>query len=398
MGRLADAAAEKRAASSPARAAIVGKVAELLERSGIDVDDVGRIDKVVIGDYQAITKDAEGVAQLHDLQKAHVVLSPKWAEGPAWPVVQPAAPVVIKAPRKPKAIPLVRRWRDHVAFGDNQIGFRMLDAELLPFHDEAAMDVAVQVVAAVHNDGALDSVVNVGDYLDLQQQSRWVQEAAFAQTTQPAIDRGHSWLAEVRAAAPTSKLVLVEGNHDRRLQNFITNNALAAFGIRRANLPESWPVLTLPHVLRLDELGVEYVDAWPAGEYWISENVRAVHGNKIRSGGSTAHTIVKDLPNVATIQGHIHRIEAHYKTIHDRQGPVRSAGITVGCLCRVDGAVPSVNGSTHVDGRPAVNWEDWQQGLAIIHTAGTEFRVEQHQIVDGTALIGGQEFVARTAV
>jgi hypothetical protein len=379
---------------APARAAIVGKVAELLERSGIDIDDVGRIDKVTIGDYQAITKDADGVAQIHGLQKASLVLSPTWADGPAWPVVQPAEPVVIQAPPRRKAATLLHTWRTAVCYGDNQIGFRIIDGTLDPFHDEAAMDVAVQVTAALHHDGGLDEVVNTGDYLDLAQQSRWVQEAAFAQTTQPAIDRGHSWLAQVRAAAPNARMTLVEGNHDKRLQNFITTNALSAFGIRRANLPKSWPVLSLPHVLRLDELDVGYVDAWPAGEHWINDRVRVIHGNKVRSGGSTAQAVVKDLPNVATLMGHIHRIETHFKTIHDRSGPVRSAAVSVGCLCRTDGAVPSVNGATGIDGRPAVHHEDWQQGLAIVRYTDDDYRIETHQIVNGVAVVGGQEFRA----
>lgn len=392
---LTDREGELLAEPNPRRAVVVGKVAALLEKSGIDVDDVGRIDKVVIGDYQSLTKDAEGVAHIHTMEKASLVLSPKWAEGPAWPVVQPAAPAVIKAPKRRKTAPaLLRQWRDSIAFGDNQIGFRLIDGQLDPFHDARAMNVALQVVAAYAADGRLAKVVNVGDFLDLQQQSRWVQEAAFAQTTQPAIDAGYQFLCGLRAAAPDSELVLIEGNHDRRLQNFITNNALAAFGIRRAQMPESWPVLSMPHVLRLDELDVQYVDAWPAGEYWINDRLRAIHGNKVRSSGSTANAVVKDYPNIGTLMGHIHRIESHYKTIHERSGPVRSAAIAVGCLCRVDGAVPSVNGSTGLDGRPAIHWEDWQQGLAVIHHTDDDWRVETHQIVDGTAVIGGQVFTA----
>jgi hypothetical protein len=188
--------------------------------------------------------------------------------------------------------------------------------------------------------------------------------------------------------------VLLEGNHDRRMQNFVTTNAQAAFGLKRANVPASWPVMSIPYLLRCDELDVIYIDAWPSGEYWINDQLRCIHGNKVRSNGSTANAQVKDNPHISTIFGHVHRIEAHYKTVHDRSGPIRSLALSPGCLCRVDGAVPSVNGSTGIDGTPAVHFEDWQQGVAVVRYTDDKFFATTHQIMDGVALIDGQEFVA----
>lgn len=394
---LADALADGPPEREPSKGKreVLGKIAELLERSGIDVEDVGRVQKVNL--HQGFYKDDDGQAQVVDM--SGITLTPKWADGPEWPVVQPAAPTVVRPPKKTRqTAALVRDWKTTVCMGDTQFGFRLLDpttGELDPFHDEAAIDVALQVTAALDDEvGGLHSVINLGDFLDLQQQSRFVQEAAFALTTQPAIDRGHRFLAQARAAAPDAKLVLLEGNHDRRMQTFITNNAAAAFGLRRANLPESWPVMSLPHVLRLDELGVEYIDAWPAGEWWINDNVRAIHGNKVRSNGSTANAIVRENSAITTIMGHGHRLEAHYRTTHARSGPIRSAAIMAGCLCRVDGAVPSVNSSTGIDGRPATMWEDWQQGLVVVHHTDDRQHITMHQIVDGEAVVNGQVFRA----
>jgi hypothetical protein len=368
---------------------VLGKIADLLQRSGIDPEDVGTVQRVNL--YQGFYKDSEGEAQTVDL--AGIQLSPKWAEGPQWPVVQQADPVVIKRPKR-QAPSLISSWKTAVVLPDPQIGFRLFEEGLDPFHDDGAMNVALQVLAAHEHDTGVQKVVNLGDFLDLPSMSRFTQEAAFAGTMQPAINRGHLFLCEQRAAAPDAELVLIEGNHDKRLQNFITNNALAAFGIKRANMPETWPVMSLPHVLRLDELDVVYIDAWPAGEYWINDNLRAIHGHIVRSGGSTANAVVKDNPTVSTIMGHIHRIETHYTTKHTRTGPARSAAISPGCLCRVDGAVPSMKGGTGVDGRPAVHWEDWQQGLAVVKYTDDRFFVTTHQIVDGTTVVGGQEFSA----
>lgn len=383
----------------------LGKIADLIEKSGIDIDEVGKINQIKVGTYQAITKDADGEAQTHDLERASLVLTPKWETGPEWPVIQPAAPVVIEGVKPPKkkarkTAALVRKWKTATVLPDPQIGFRQFEGgELDPFHDAAAIDVALQIVAAMEHDGGVDKNINLGDFLDLPSQSRFAQEPAFAGTMQAAIDYGHQFLAQQRAAAPNAEHVLIEGNHDKRLSGFIQANAAAAFGLRRANTPASWPVMSLPYLLRLEELNFKYIDAWPTGMYWINDKLRAMHGDKVASGSSTAVKMVKANPNVGTIHGHIHRIEMHSTTIFERVNgrtrPLRSGAYSPGCLCRIDGAVPSMKGSTGVDGRPAEFFEDWQQGVAIVnYTDDGDYRVTTHQIIDGVALIGGQIFEA----
>lgn len=388
MASLEDYAAEK----DPARKELVNKVAALIERSGLDPEDVGKIEKIRLNEWQGFYKDEVGEAHKVDMEATSILLSPKFEDGPDWPVVQRAAPTVIKPTKVKKSSPsLVSKWKTAICLPDPQIGYRVIDGQLDPFHDEAAMSVALQVVAA-HN---VTKLVNLGDFLDLPAQSRFIQEAAFSNTTQAAIDRGHRFLAEQRATAEDAEIVLLEGNHDRRMQNFITNNALSAFGLKRANAPASWPVMSLPYLLRCDELDIKYIDAWPSGEYWINDRLRAIHGNKIRSNGSTANAQIKDHPNISTIFGHVHRIESHYKTIHDKNGPIRTVAASPGNLCRVDGAVPSVNGSTGIDGRPAVHYEDWQQGVAVVYYKNTgDFFLNLHQIIDGETVIGGQVFAA----
>jgi hypothetical protein len=69
--------------------------------------------------------------------------------------------------------------------------------------------------------------------------------------------------------------------------------------------------------------------------------------------------------------------------------------ISPGCLCRVDGAVPSVNGSTKVDGTPATYYENWQQGIAVVTVdQDDKFHVDLVQIEDGVAWFRGRKFIA----
>jgi hypothetical protein len=175
------------------------------------------------------------------------------------------------------------------------------NAYYMPFHDEAAMDVALQITNWLYHNDRVDGVINLGDFLDLPSQGRFEQEAAFAGTTQKAFDRGHKFLQEQRAAAgPQAEIVLIEGNHDRRMEKFVMINAARAWGLKRANIDEL-PVMSIPYLLRLDEIGVEYIDAYPAGSYWLTENLRAIHGSKVRSGGSTAAAYTNADPHISTI-------------------------------------------------------------------------------------------------
>lgn len=314
-----------------------------------------------------------------------------------WDPITPAKPVQVNVRSVRTALkPAASDWKTAVVFPDPQIGFRKLeDGSLDPFHDDKAMSVALQILDYENSRYGVDEVINLGDFLDLPSQGKYAQEATFANTTQLALDAGHEFLAKQRALAPDAKIVLIEGNHDRRLQNFVEANTLSAFGLRRANMPDSWPVMSLPYLLRLDDLGVDYIDAYPAGVHWVADNLRAIHGNKVRSGGSTAAAYTNATPHISTIFGHTHRLEIQSVTTYDRLGKIRSMAVSPGCLCRVDGAVPSVHGAIGIDGKPAVEWENWQQGVAVIKYKDTgEFFVNLVQIDDGQTVYDGVEFNA----
>jgi len=309
--------------------------------------------------------------------------------------INKATPVVINSPKKIRSVK--GAYKVAAILPDPQIGYRDLSTGLNPFHDERAMDVALQIIGYLEEHDRVDAVINLGDFLDLPAQGRFEQEPAFAFTTQHAINRGHKFLQQQRAVAgPRAKLVLIEGNHDKRMEKFIMNNAASTLGLKKANMPDSMPVMSLPYLLRLDEIGVEYIDAYPAGAYWLNDKLRAVHGSKVRSGGSTAAAYTNDSPHISTIFGHVHRQELQSKTVFDRLGPIKSVAVSPGCLCRVDGAVPSVNGATKIDGSPAVYYENWQQGMAVImYKQSGEFYTELVQIDNGRAVFRGREFTSK---
>ena len=304
---------------------------------------------------------------------------------PEWPVVQQAAPVKVTIKSRP-AKP-VRGMKLALKGADTQIGYRRLaDGALDPFHDAAAMNVFIEAATQFQP----DKIQILGDFLDLASQGRFAQEAAFAQTTQPAIDTGYKFLATLRAVCPDAEMIIIEGNHDKRMQNFIEANALAAFGLKRADMPDSWPVMSLPSLLRLDELNIAYVDAYPAATDWDNDTTRNIHGTKANSKGSTTAQYVHQVPHLNTWVGHTHRAEITYHSVIGPRGDaIESYSANPGCLCRVDGAVPSVNGAIGADGTAAKIVENWQQGFGVAYYNDIESWPAVYRIRNGRAIIDG---------
>jgi len=383
MGRIRDASAEV----GRDHREVLALLADAIRDAGLDPADLGSVEKVRY--YEGMYKDDDGEAHVVPMMALQV--NPCWATGPEWPVVQQAAPVTIK-PTTAKRPRVDDGWERAVILPDPQIGYRRYeDGTLDPFHDEDAIAVAMQVVRTVRP----DRVVVLGDTLDFPEWGKYEQEPAFVGTTQPALDRTHRFLAEIRANAPEAAISMLEGNHDRRLQKSIVKNAMAAFGLRQAETPAGWPVMSVQHLLRLDELGVTYHDGYPAAECWINDNLVAIHGHKVNSSGSTASRVIDD-ERVSVIYGHIHRIELLHKTRRVREGRRQNFAACPGSLCRVDGAVPSVKGSTDAFGRPVQTWENWQQGLGVVtyEPGDGRFSWEQIAIHDGWAMWRDQEFAA----
>jgi hypothetical protein len=366
---------------------ILGKLAAELERRGITVEEIGRLSRISM--WQGLTKNEEGEAEVHDLYGFQ--LAPSWDAGPEWPVVQPGP--AVKLPSISGKAGTDSGTKVCVVLPDMQVGFyRHPNGDLEPTHDPVAIDVALQVTKAAKP----DKVVLVGDNLDLPEFGKYRLSPAFAQTTQATVDAATEIAAQVRAAAPHAEIVWLAGNHEERLPNYLMDNAVAAFGLRQGMKPEGWPVMSVPYLCRLDEFGIVYRPGYPACDEWITEKLRVIHGDRVRSKGSTAHLYLND-EKTSVIYGHIHRIERAHKTRRDHDGPREIMAATPGCLARIDGAVPSTKQGNDLDGRPLLgHYEDWQQGLAIVtYDESGDFDYEQVRIWQGQARWRGRRYDAK---
>lgn len=376
---------------------VLNDIAVMLERKGIDPSEVGSIQKVSL--YQSVTKNPDtGEAIIHDLQA--IQFSPSWDSGPQWPVMQQGPKIQIQKSKTKSWAP--KAWEVAVIVPDIQIGFyrKSIDSvELEPIHDEAAIAVALAVIEEMNP----DQVVLVGDNLDFAELGKYLTAAPFKQMLQASIDRATMLCAQLRTAAPNAKITWIAGNHEARMARYIQTNAEAAFGITRGKandeLREGWPVMSVPFLCRMDEFGVDYLPGYPESAHYLNSNLVVVHGDKVVSNNSTTKKYL-DNERISVIYGHIHRNEMAYRTYRTDQGPRTIMAASPGCLCRVDGAVPSTKSGMDEFGRPLLQGaENWQQGLGIVtyqpYGQGNEwFNYEPMWIYKGRGILRGKEYIA----
>ena len=296
---------------------------------------------------------------------------------PIAPVITPIqATVTYRTPPAPSTAGLLRE----LVLCDPHYGFwkRVRDAHLEPMHDRRALDVALQIAVAAQVDG----VSWLGDDLDMAEWSTsFTKRPEFQQATQPALLESHWHKAQFRQALPDARMRLLGGNHDeKRLSEAMLNHLPAAYGLQSAgsyqlDAPE---ILSLPHLLGLESLGIEYIGGYPDAVVWLNERVALEHGanSKLQVG------------DYVTVCGHYHRREWLSKTRWGSGGPVAAESFCPGMLGRLD----------RLPGRTAR--QNWQQGIALIDydPSGTAYQITPIPIDDGRAIWNGQLFEGRDCV
>lgn len=278
-------------------------------------------------------------------------------------LVSQAAPTQITPTelRKPETLP-----GSFLMGGDAQI----------PFHDPHAMELFLIVNAEKRP----DQVVLLGDMLDLTSMSRYQQRPEWVQGTQSSLDYLHEFLAQLRSDNPEAAITMVHGNHEQRLVNYVVDNAAEVLGLRRANARREMAVLSLQYLLRYDDLRVDYVDGYPNGIHWLSDDVKAIHGTNAAKGGSNAAKYLRS-ERETTFYGHAHRQELAFRRFNRRLGEVTIAACSPGALCLTDGSVPGAHHTTNAEGANVKKAEDWQEGLVFGYLDGNEVPVIEPSLI-----------------
>ena len=296
---------------------------------------------------------------------------------PIQPVITPVqSGIVYRAPVQGRRPGLLRE----AVFPDPHYGFwkRIRDAHLDPMHDRRALDVAHQIAIAA----GVDGVTFLGDDLDMAEwTSVFTKRPEFQWATQPALLESHWHKAQLRMVLPEARMRLLGGNHDeKRLSEAMLNHLPAAYGLQGAGeyVMDAPELLSLPHLLGLDSLGIEYIGGYPDAAVWLNERVALEHGDNSRL----------QVGDYVTICGHYHRREWVSKTRWGATGPVAAESFCPGMLGRLD----------RLPGKK--QRQNWQQGFALVDydPTGTAYQITPVPIEDGRAIWNGQLFEGRDCV
>jgi len=228
----------------------------------------------------------------------------------------------------------------------------------VPYQDNRAVAVALALI----EDLKPERVVLAGDMLDMYAVSRFSKEPLGALGLQDELDQTKDLLREIRRASGKARLEYVEGNHEARLTAYLHTRAPELAGLT---------ALSITELLDLDSLDITYIKSRGRSAFTTFGAVAVGHFDKCsKHSGYTAKALVDDRCE-SLVQGHVHRLGTHYKTLPN--GDVL-LGVESGCLCDL---------SPEYVANP-----NWQHGLTVItkRTDTDRFHLAQVPIVDYEAI------------
>lgn len=350
--------------------ASIDDIPSLLAERGLKVED-WTVDRVTVNKWESAAKinDEWVTTQLRQLK---VILKPSVAA--LFPL-----PARIEGPRyeRPEVtMPPVGGSQLYVILPDQQI----------PHHDRGLHQLVCRWLDFNRPYGIICS----GDLIDLPSVSKYRPNVHMVKDRQHAaqegVDQSYEVLRDYVQASPSPYRKLIPGNHEERLQNSIIERLPELYDIKRAGAIDLYSVLSVPYLLRLDELGFDWVTApngaeWPDAQLILSDKLAVRHGwiAAAKSGVTALKTL--DHLGYSVIVGHTHRQGQVYQTKHEIGGTIRTnVALEAGTL-----AEPYGLGYTIAP--------DWQQGFATVRvfSDGT-FHASLATYVNGVLIWEGQRY------
>lgn len=359
--------------SAAAAPTTVDEWIELLE---ID-EDVWEITVAKAGRWEGFIKNAEKKIEKTPLFKFAVTLVRRrpMIESPT------IRPVSITIPStkviRVEPLPPGEGWARALIIPDTHNGYirDSYTRKLSPLHDRRAWSIALGIAEMWQP----DDIILVGDCLDLAAFSKkFIQSPEFERTFQPTIVELAWLLAKLRMASPVSRIIYIEGNHEKRFREGVVMDMPELEGVYAANDPEQHPVLTVANYLGLDGLKIDWRGPYPKAHVQLNERMRIGHGHIVRKGsGATTRALLQGLDS-NLVMGHTHRLEQASHTFHGTGDPRVYTATSIGTLAHIDGRVPSNTAS-----------ENWQQGIAkVVYTPlGDESYTTTYPITSGRTVV-----------
>lgn len=232
-----------------------------------------------------------------------------------------------------------------------------------PIHDKRAVRLFLDFAQELQP----SRVLQLGDSVDLSAISRWNRDLPeeYELNIQEDFDKAGLFYEELRDLCPESRIDVLRGNHDYRLEHYLHKKAP---GLRRLR------GLAVPDLLGLESQGITYhKDPLPLGKNWW-----AFHGDEVGGGknaGATAFKLIQKV-GASVVAGHCHRMGI----VHETKGVKSKLSVLTGVEC---GHLMDVRLASYLTPAGSANW---QQGFAILHEYRKGFFPELIRIESGVVL------------
>jgi hypothetical protein len=237
----------------------------------------------------------------------------------------------------------------------------------VPYHDP----IAVKNVAAYIKAVRPDSVVTLGDEIDLPQISRWTENTPGWYEQTLAADRDQAVEVLWSLVEHTKDAHMIRSNHTDRLYNVIMKKIPAFLAL---------PELRFEKFMKLDELGITYHKK----PYAVARGIIALHGDEQSVKPTPGLTALEAARRhgISVICGHTHRAGQSAFT--------EASGGKIGRILRgwEGGHLMDVRQAHYTKGTM-----NWQQAFIVIEEIGTNVQVSIINLEkDGTFVVSGKRY------
>lgn len=342
---------------------------EVVEERGFSLDE-WEIYDVLINEWDSMRPNDKGITKMRQLKVRLRRIVP-------FEVIVPAR-IPGKVFKQPKAyVPHQDKSETWVFVGDQQA----------PYYDHKVHRIFQNFLHKVKpSQGIL-----IGDTADFPSISRHPNNPEKDVSVQECLDSAYLCLTEYKEANDKVIWQKLLGNHDERIRRYTIDNYEKAYGIRRAKLPDEVaesPVVTVQHLMRLDELGISVIDPegdYEHGEIEVSPYLAARHGWIARKGSGASALATLEHLGYSVIVGHTHRQSLVHKTRHHMDGRVETlAACETGCMAEISGGLGYAVAP------------DWQNGWAVAEVwPSGKFRIDLATYVDGSVYFRNERYTDR---
>ena len=210
----------------------------------------------------------------------------------------------------------------------------------VPYEDKDTL----KAVEAYMGDHRWDGYINLGDFLDFNEISSYVQgkPGAIEEKVDETFTAGNKILDRhcklTRAKNPKARMVILEGNHDYRAESY------------RQLHPELGQSLNVARGLHLRDRGIEWIPSWSKGELFKIGHAYFTHGKFTSKYHSER---MANAYGKCIYYGHTHDVQEFPKVLLGDDSTIEAASL--GCLCRYD--------QKYLKGSPT----NWQQSFSVFH-------------------------------